>query len=144
MEILHLESGDGAQSLKDGENAWQAALDRARKYAREAVSNETSTATGEIAESDRPAEQTPQTGYLVYRNGAQAGPFSLEDLCNQLSGGQISRSDQIWDPKMAEWVAPEAFFVPAVLQRGEERPWEEARDRARKEVQDLMSHRLRR
>ncbi len=61
-----------------------------------------------------PPPPPPLTQYFVSINGQQAGPFSLNELQQQLKNGQFTRTTYVWKPGMQNW--EEASMIPE-LQR---------------------------
>lgn len=65
-----------------------------------------------------PPPPTPAT-FMVYANGAQAGPFDMNQLAQMAAGGQLTPATYVWRQGMANWTAvsqvPElqALFAPA-------------------------------
>ena len=57
--------------------------------------------------------------FMVYANGAQAGPFDMSQLAQMAAGGQLTPATYVWRQGMANWTAasqvPElqALFAPA-------------------------------
>jgi len=49
----------------------------------------------------------------ISSNGAQAGPFSLDEVWKMVAEGKYSPSDYGWHDKLTEWV-PLSTLVPAV------------------------------
>ncbi len=49
----------------------------------------------------------PITQFHVVLNGAQAGPFGLDQLKGMIASGQIARTTQVWKAGMAGWAAAE-------------------------------------
>jgi membrane protease subunit (stomatin/prohibitin family) len=47
----------------------------------------------------------PITQFHVVLNGAQAGPFGLDQLKTMVASGQIARTTQVWKAGMAGWAA---------------------------------------
>ena len=44
------------------------------------------------------------SNYFIARNGEQSGPFSLEDIVNQLGTGTLNLTDYIYDETVSDWV----------------------------------------
>lgn len=65
-----------------------------------------------------PPPPAPAT-FMVYANGAQAGPFDMNQLAQMAAGGQLTPATYVWRQGMANWTAasqvPElqALFAPA-------------------------------
>lgn len=65
-----------------------------------------------------PPPPAPAT-FMVYANGAQAGPFDMSQLAQMAAGGQLTPATYVWRQGMANWTAasqvPElqALFAPA-------------------------------
>lgn len=65
-----------------------------------------------------PPPPSPAT-FMVYANGAQAGPFDMNQLAQMAAGGQLTPATYVWRQGMANWTAasqvPElqALFAPA-------------------------------
>lgn len=65
-----------------------------------------------------PPPPSPAT-FMVYANGAQAGPFDMSQLAQMAAGGQLTPATYVWRQGMANWTAasqvPElqALFAPA-------------------------------
>lgn len=65
-----------------------------------------------------PPPPSPAT-FMVYANGAQAGPFDMNQLAQMAAGGQLTPATFVWRQGMANWTAasqvPElqALFAPA-------------------------------
>lgn len=65
-----------------------------------------------------PPPPSPAT-FMVYANGAQAGPFDISQLAQMAAGGQLTPATFVWRQGMANWTAaaqvPElqALFAPA-------------------------------
>lgn len=59
------------------------------------------------------------TSFMVYANGAQAGPFDMNQLAQMAAGGQLTPATYVWRQGMANWTAasqvPELqnLFAPA-------------------------------
>ena len=57
--------------------------------------------------------------FMIYLNGAQAGPFDMQQLSQLASSGQINPQTYVWRQGMANWAlagqVPElqALFMPA-------------------------------
>ena len=49
----------------------------------------------------------PITQFHVVVNGAQAGPFNLEQLQIMASSGQLTRTSLVWKAGMPNWLAAE-------------------------------------
>jgi hypothetical protein len=47
----------------------------------------------------------PLTQFHVVLNGAQAGPFGIDQLRTMISSGQINRATMVWKAGMANWAA---------------------------------------
>lgn len=68
-----------------------------------------------------PPPPAPAT-FMVYANGAQAGPFDMSQLAQMAAGGQLTPATYVWRQGMANWTAasqvPElqALFAPATPQ----------------------------
>jgi membrane protease subunit (stomatin/prohibitin family) len=50
----------------------------------------------------------PVTQFHVVVNGAQAGPFNLQQLQAMASAGQLTKASLVWKAGMANWIAAEA------------------------------------
>ncbi len=65
-----------------------------------------------------PPPPAPAT-FMVYANGAQAGPFDMSQLAQMAAGGQLTPATYVWRQGMANWTAasqvPElqTLFAPA-------------------------------
>lgn len=65
-----------------------------------------------------PPPPSPAT-FMVYANGAQAGPFDMNQLAQMAAGGQLTPATYVWRQGMANWTAasqvPElqGLFAPA-------------------------------
>ena len=65
-----------------------------------------------------PPPPAPAT-FMVYANGAQAGPFDMSQLAQMAAGGQLTPATFVWRQGMANWTAaaqvPElqTLFAPA-------------------------------
>lgn len=65
-----------------------------------------------------PPPPSPAT-FMVYANGAQAGPFDMNQLAQMAAGGQLTPATYVWRQGMDNWTAasqvPElqALFAPA-------------------------------
>lgn len=65
-----------------------------------------------------PPPPAPAT-FMVYANGAQAGPFDMNQLAQMAAGGQLTPATYVWRQGMANWTAasqvPElqGLFAPA-------------------------------
>lgn len=65
-----------------------------------------------------PPPPAPAT-FMVYANGAQAGPFDMNQLAQMAAGGQLTPATFVWRQGMANWTAasqvPElqTLFAPA-------------------------------
>lgn len=65
-----------------------------------------------------PPPPSPAT-FMVYANGAQAGPFDMNQLAQMAAGGQLTPATYVWRQGMANWTAasqvPElqTLFAPA-------------------------------
>lgn len=65
-----------------------------------------------------PPPPSPAT-FMVYANGAQAGPFDISQLAQMAAGGQLTPATFVWRQGMANWTAaaqvPElqTLFAPA-------------------------------
>ncbi|MGZ3904757.1 MAG: SPFH domain-containing protein [Bacteroidia bacterium] len=55
-----------------------------------------------------PPPPPPVTQYFVAVNGAQTGPFTLQQLQTMAQTGQLNRQSQVWKQGMAAWGAAEA------------------------------------
>ncbi|MDB4947351.1 MAG: hypothetical protein JWP97_6885, partial [Labilithrix sp.] len=59
--------------------------------------------------------------YYVGRNGQQSGPFTIEQLKEQLANGQLAGGDLVWTEGMANWIPASTLpglapAMPASLQ----------------------------
>ncbi|MGZ3863245.1 MAG: SPFH domain-containing protein [Bacteroidia bacterium] len=55
-----------------------------------------------------PPPPPPVTQYFVAVNGAQTGPFTMQQLQTMAQTGQFTRQSQVWKQGMAAWGAAEA------------------------------------
>jgi membrane protease subunit (stomatin/prohibitin family) len=55
-----------------------------------------------------PPPPPPVTQYFVAVNGAQTGPFNLQQLQAMAQSGQFNRQSQVWKQGMAGWASAEA------------------------------------
>lgn len=57
----------------------------------------------------------PVVQFHVVLNGAQAGPFGLDQLKTMITSGQIARTTQVWKAGMANWAAADQQAELAAL-----------------------------
>jgi len=62
-----------------------------------------------------PPPPPPVTQYFVAVNGAQTGPFNMQQLQAMLQSGQFNRQSQVWKQGMAGWASAEAQAELAAL-----------------------------
>jgi len=51
--------------------------------------------------------------YYINRNGEQSGPFSLQEIQQQLAEGRIATTDLAWAEGMPQWVTVADILKPA-------------------------------
>jgi hypothetical protein len=47
--------------------------------------------------------EQPAANYYTFHNGAQAGPFTLDALLDQVRSGEVDRSTMVWQPGQPQW-----------------------------------------
>jgi membrane protease subunit (stomatin/prohibitin family) len=69
------------------------------------MANQMGQAMGQM--SSPPPIPSAGGNFFVVVGGAQAGPFSIADLSNKISAGQITRQSLVWKQGMKEWISAE-------------------------------------
>jgi hypothetical protein len=55
-----------------------------------------------------PPPPPPITQFHVVINGAQAGPFNLQQLQSMAASGQLTKASLVWKAGMANWASAES------------------------------------